>query len=79
MHIWSRTSPLIPCIQPLTQKIDVSDSRVVIRLLEHQHTPCSFQVTCVNTHKIVYVKEVAFLVWIHNSSIVSRTYFYLRD
>ena len=27
---------------PLTQKIDISDSRAVIQYLERQHTTCSF-------------------------------------
>ena len=52
---------------PLTEKIDISDSRAVIRYLERQRTTCTFQlqVTSASTHKVV-----AFLVWIHNSPIV---------
>ena len=57
---------------PLTQKIDISDSRAVIGYVEHQHTICSFRVTSVRTHKMVYRKVVVFRVWIHNSPIVFR-------
>ena len=57
---------------PLTQKIDISDSRAVIYYLECQHTTSMFRVTSVSTHKMMYRKVAAFGVWIDNSLTVSR-------
>ena len=56
----------------VTQKIDISDSRAVIAYVEHQHTTCSFRVTSLSTHKMLYLNVGAFCVWTHNSPIVSR-------
>ena len=56
----------------LTQKIDISDSRVVIGFVECQYTTCSFRVTSVSTHKILDRKEVALRVWTNKLPIVSR-------
>ena len=46
----------------LMQKIDISDSGAVIRYLQHQHMTCSFQVTSVSMHKMVYQKVIVFRV-----------------
>ena len=39
---------------PLAQKIDISNSGAVIQYVERLHTSCSFRVTSVSTHKMVY-------------------------
>ena len=56
----------------ITQKIDNSDSKGVIGYVERQLTTCSFRVTSISTHKILYRKVGAFRVWTHNLPIVSR-------
>ena len=45
----------------LTQKIDISDSRVAIWYVERHHTTCSFRVMSVRIHKILYQKVVCTL------------------
>ena len=56
----------------LSHKTDISDSTAVIGYVECQHTTCSFQVTSISMHKMLYRKVGAFRVWTHNSPIVSR-------
>ena len=56
----------------LTQKIDISDGRVVIGYVDRQHTTYSFEVTSVSTHKMLHRKVVAFLFCTNNSPIISR-------
>ena len=46
----------------LTVKIDISDSRAVIRYVERQNATCTFRVTSVSMHKMLYRKVVAFRV-----------------
>ena len=41
----------------LTQKIDISDSRAVVRDIEHPYTTRSFLVMCTMTHKTNYQTE----------------------
>ena len=41
-----------------TKKIDISDSKAVIQYVECQHMTCSFRVTIVSTHKILYQKQL---------------------
>ena len=55
-----------------TQKIDHSDSRAVSGYVERQHTTCSFRVTSISMHKMLYRKVGAFRAWTHNLLIVSR-------
>ena len=43
----------------LTQKIDIFNSRAVIRYVEHAHTTCSLGVMSVSIHKMSYWKVVA--------------------
>ena len=56
----------------LPQKMHISNSKAVIRYVEHPSTTCSFRGKTVSTHKM-YWKVIAMLVYIHNSAIISYT------
>ena len=56
----------------LNQKIDFSDSRAVIRYVEHPCTFCSFRVMRVSIHKMVCQKETVMHFWSHNLPYLAR-------
>ena len=56
----------------ITQKIDNSDSTAVTGYVEYLTTTCSFLVTRISMHKMLYRKLGAFDVWTHNLPIVSH-------
>ena len=57
----------------LTQRIDISNSRAVIRLVKHPYMTFSFRVVHVHvsTYNVVYGKETVMRVWRHELPILA--------
>ena len=55
-----------------TQKINISDSRAVIRWVELSYTTFSFRVVRLSTLKMTYRKETMMHVWGHNLPILAH-------
>ena len=80
MAYWKETAMRVQsCILPfyilhlaLTQKIDISDIKAVVGYVERLHTTCSFQVTSVSIHEMLYWKVLLMHDGIHNLAIKSH-------